>query len=75
MTGFFLLIRRNICLGLVSLAFLASAALAQPVTVIGPITPGDCTDADNGGAASLRIAVVAAPGTTVRPTKPVGSAK
>ncbi len=43
MAGFFLPIYRKVCLGLVSLAFLASAALAQPVTVIGPITPGDCT--------------------------------
>jgi hypothetical protein len=43
MAGFFLPIYRKICLGLVSLAFLASAALAQgTVTRIGPITNGDC---------------------------------
>jgi hypothetical protein len=41
-TRFFLPIYRKVCLGLVSLALLASAALAQTVTVIGPITPGDC---------------------------------
>src|SRR5882672_6659567 len=45
MTGFFLLIRRNICLGLVSLALLSTSALAQtplpaphpsPVAVLSP---------------------------------------
>ena len=41
MTRFFLPIYRKVCLGLVSLALLASAAVAQNATVIGPITPGD----------------------------------
>jgi hypothetical protein len=41
-----------------------------------PFVPvsADCTDADSGGAASLRIAVVAEPFTGVRPTAPVGLA-
>jgi hypothetical protein len=43
LTRFFLPHVRNVCLGLVSLAFLASGALAQsPVSVIGPITSGNC---------------------------------
>jgi hypothetical protein len=41
MTRFFLPIYRNACLGLISFAFLTSAAAAQNVTVIGPITPGN----------------------------------
>ena len=41
-----------------------------------PVVPvsAACTEADSGGAPSLRIAVVAEPFTGVRPTAPVGEA-
>jgi hypothetical protein len=41
-TRFFLPIYRKVCLGIFSLGLLTSAVQAQAVTVIGPVTPGDC---------------------------------
>lgn len=74
MTRFFLPIYRKVCLGLFSLAFLTSGALAQsPVSVIGPITPADCAafssqtilkDAGIGCPAGGPLTINPTPGTT-----------